>query len=200
MSSTVRAPEGDPTDPCPPYRPGAAIWVHRAGAWRAGVVLVRSPTAVTIRYRVTGAQGTGVDTVMIGRAELAPRTGALPPPEPAVPAPTPGTGSVPSAPQTNPADTGEGQARRPQSRPAGRPHTVPGVVEMRVFVRTAGGRPAELPLGCTVDRRTGDIQLRLPDGHSSHLDLSLARAAGMMLHEAVLTCLDSRELRLWIQR
>lgn len=45
------------------YRPGQRIWVHRAGSWRPGIVLYRSPQAVTIRYRPADGAGTGVDTV-----------------------------------------------------------------------------------------------------------------------------------------
>ena len=45
------------------YEPGQRIWVHRAGSWRPGVVLHRSPRAVTIRYRPADGPGTGVDTV-----------------------------------------------------------------------------------------------------------------------------------------
>jgi hypothetical protein len=45
------------------FRPGQPVWVHRAGAWRPGVVLHRSTQAVTVRYRPADGPGTGVDTV-----------------------------------------------------------------------------------------------------------------------------------------
>jgi hypothetical protein len=45
------------------FQPGQPVWVHRAGAWRPGVVLHRSSQAVTVRYRPADGPGTGVDTV-----------------------------------------------------------------------------------------------------------------------------------------
>ncbi|MFV2084669.1 hypothetical protein [Micromonospora sp. LOL_021] len=205
------------------YRRGDPIWIHRTGAWRPGVVLNLSDTAVTVRYRVTGAEGTGVDTVVLGRPELAPRADRRPPPEPVrtaraarpatVPGPSNGRTMTPSCrPERDP-------PRRPQRQPAGRLRPQPagrpappasgpvvdrrvsdGVIELRVLVRSPGDRPAELPLRCAVDRRTGTVALRLPDGRTGQFDLTLARAASMILHEAVLACLDPQELRLWIQR
>lgn len=246
MSSGSPSAEGGRPGASPDYRPGDLIWIHRAGAWRSGVVLTRSSTAATIRYRVTGAEGTGVDTVVLSRPELVHRVGPLPPPGPPVPVRTdssPGplgraSTATPTRPLRRPAGrpgTGTGRAdpahpgHRPAatagradttngSRPKGREdlgqppaaaatqarttrqRTTDRLVELRIFVRAAGGRPTELPLGCAVDRRTGTVHLRLPDGRSSQLDLVLARAASMILHEAVLTCLDPRELRFWIQR
>ncbi|MFV2020843.1 hypothetical protein [Micromonospora sp. LOL_023] len=209
------------------------------------MVLTRSSTAATIRYRVTGAEGTGVDTVVLGRPELMHRVGPQPPPGPPIPvrtdSPTGPFGrqgtAAPARPLRRPAGrpgagTGRNDPAHPGQRPAataGRADTINGsrpkgredlgqptaaappartarqrttdrLVELRIFVRTAGGRPTELPLGCAVDRRTGTVHLRLPDGRTSQLDLVLARAASMILHEAVLTCLDPRELRFWIKR
>lgn len=253
---TGRSPsaEGERPGVRPGYQPGDLIWIHRAGAWRPGVVLSRSFTAATVRYRVTGAEGTGVDTVVIGRPELVHRVGALPPPgrpsgavratssQPSAirrptPAPSrpqrqpagPGNGPAPGGPAVQPAPGGAGTPGRNRHRPAGggvhpangaggrisggttpggqpgaagppRPPNTEQVVELRIFVRAPGGRPTELPLGCAVDRRTGTIHLRLPDGRGSQLDLVLARAASMILHEAVLACLDHGNLRFWVQR
>ncbi|WFE28434.1 hypothetical protein O7623_04260 [Solwaraspora sp. WMMD791] len=207
MASSSRSFEQTRTE-APPYRPGDQIWIHRSGAWRTGVVLAHSPTAVTIRYRVTGSEGTGVDTVLLGRPELAPRAGGAPPPEPPTPnrsvrtprpVPRPGPPPVPPRPQRQPAGRGTaGPGPRPPA--AGQARGTEHVVELRVFVRGAGGRPHELPLRCAVDRRRGIVRLRLGDGPTSQFDLLLARAAGMLLHEAVVTCMEPQDLRLWIQR
>ncbi|WP_326553558.1 hypothetical protein [Micromonospora sp. NBC_01813] len=215
MSSGSPAAEDGRPGVSPAYQPGDLIWIHRAGVWRSGVVLTRSSTAATIRYRVTGAEGTGVDTVVLGRPELVHRVGPLPPPGPPVPvrADSPATplgranGATPTRPLRRPAgrpkgreDLGQPPAATPNQARTARQRTNDRLVELRIFVRAAGCRPTELPLGCAVDRRTGTVHLRLPDGRSSQLDLVLARAASMILHEAVLTCLDPRELRFWVQR
>jgi len=50
------------TAACATYRPGAAVWVHRGGRWRPGIVLSASARAVTVRYRPTDSRGAGVDT------------------------------------------------------------------------------------------------------------------------------------------
>ena len=267
---TGRSPsaEGERPGAGPGYQPGDLIWIHRAGAWRPGEIISRSVTAATVRYRVTGAEGTGVDTVVIGRPELVRRVGTMPPPGSPAAAVRAGSSQPPTArrtttaptrPQRQPAGTDNGPAvggptvggpaahpgpsgadelrravagrttgrnrHRPMDTPANpadsrvrggpttggqpgaagpqrtpRPPGTERVVELRIFVRAPGGRPTELPLGCAVDRRTGTVHLRLPDGRGSQLDLVLARAASMILHEAVLACLDHRDLRFWVQR
>ena len=48
--------------PTESYRPADRVWVYRGGTWRAGIVESSSARAATVRYRPTGARGTGVDT------------------------------------------------------------------------------------------------------------------------------------------
>jgi len=50
--------------PATAYRPHDRVWVHRAGAWRPGVVLTGSTQAVMVRYRPRDSAGTGVETVL----------------------------------------------------------------------------------------------------------------------------------------
>lgn len=58
------------------YRPADRVWVHRGGAWRAGVVEAASARAATVTYRPTGAWGTAVDTLtaryVLARADIDP--------------------------------------------------------------------------------------------------------------------------------
>ncbi len=61
LEPQLYAPAGTPATDA--YRPGQRVWVYRAGAWRPGLVLNRSPRAVTVRYRPADGAGTGVDTV-----------------------------------------------------------------------------------------------------------------------------------------
>ncbi len=45
------------------HPPDTPVWVWRDNAWRPGVVIAAAGPAVTIRYRMGEAAGTGVDTV-----------------------------------------------------------------------------------------------------------------------------------------
>lgn len=67
---TTPAPALDPNQrdpgevvPAGEYRPDDPVWVHRDGAWRAGVVEAASNIAIMVTYRRTDGRGTGVDTM-----------------------------------------------------------------------------------------------------------------------------------------
>ncbi|MDG4766087.1 hypothetical protein O7632_18545 [Solwaraspora sp. WMMD406] len=187
---------------------------------------------------MTGSVGTGVDTLVLGRPELVPRSGPVPPAEP-WPAGRPARpansdhGRRPTAPgrPAGESSTSAGEGAPPPSRdrttsppgpardrsparPGGRPGGAPPsgaeiaaarpgpathLTEFRVVTRGANGVPTEIGVVCAVDRRTGTIHLRLPDGSISRFDLLLARAAGLVLHEAVMSVLDHRGVRLWVR-
>jgi hypothetical protein len=57
--------ERNPADVAPTesYQPTDRVWVHRGGAWRAGIVEAASPRAATVTYRPTDGPGTAVDTL-----------------------------------------------------------------------------------------------------------------------------------------
>jgi hypothetical protein len=66
----MAAPDIDPNDldpaeitPADSYRPEDPVWVYRAGAWCAGIVVAASTRAATVTYRPGGSRGTAVDTL-----------------------------------------------------------------------------------------------------------------------------------------
>jgi hypothetical protein len=89
----VPAPSIDPEDldpteipPADSYRPADPVWVYRAGAWHAGVVVATSSRTATVTYRPAQGPETAIDTLAASylspRADLDPLLddgGAFPP-------------------------------------------------------------------------------------------------------------------------
>lgn len=185
MATRFPLPDRPPVETPRSYRPGDPVWVYRGGDWRSGEVLQASAAAIAVRYRLTGNQGTGVDTLRPDRPELTFRTGETPPPPPRRPQNTATPGRRAAS-----AEPSQSSRRRDQDR----------LQEFRVYGRDPGGRSTELAVRCAVDRGTGVITLVLPDGTRNALDIVLARAASLVLQEAVFVTLDGSGPRLWIQR
>jgi hypothetical protein len=66
----VPAPSIDPNDldpaevaPAESYRPADPVWVYRAGAWHAGVVVATSTRTATVTYRPAQGPDTAIDTL-----------------------------------------------------------------------------------------------------------------------------------------
>jgi hypothetical protein len=89
----VPAPSIDPNDldpaeiaPADSYRPADPVWVYRAGAWHAGLVVATSNRTATVTYRPAHGPDTVIDT--LGAPYLFPRAdrdpldngGGFPPP------------------------------------------------------------------------------------------------------------------------
>ena len=79
----------DPTEiaPVDSYRAADPVWVYRAGAWHAGVVVATSRRTATVTYRPAQGPETAIDTLaapyLFPRADLDPLLddggGLLPP-------------------------------------------------------------------------------------------------------------------------
>jgi hypothetical protein len=90
----VPAPSIDPDDldptevaPADSYRPADPVWVYRAGAWHAGVVVATSSRTATVTYRPAQGPETAIDTLVAAylfpRADRDPQLdngGGFPPP------------------------------------------------------------------------------------------------------------------------
>ena len=64
----------DRPDPDRRHGCGTRIWVHTTGGWQPGMVVSSTQIAVTVRYRLPGRRGTGVDTFVWTQVAAAART------------------------------------------------------------------------------------------------------------------------------
>jgi hypothetical protein len=75
---TIDPNQLDPAEvaPAESYRPADPVWVYRAGAWHAGVIVAASTVAATVTYRPAPGLGTAVDTLtapyLFPRADIDP--------------------------------------------------------------------------------------------------------------------------------